>query len=87
MSKSRMIGTGNAGSNYNCNINLNIAGGTKKQGLPFSIGPIANHHAIQNSIGMKRNVIFTMNQLSGVGHTALVTHGFHPRAPYTYGTS
>jgi hypothetical protein len=36
MSKARVIGAGSAGSTiYGCNVNLNTAGGTKKQGLPF----------------------------------------------------
>ena len=36
MSKARVIGACSAGSTiYNCNVNLNTAGGNKKQGLPF----------------------------------------------------
>ncbi len=46
---------------YNCNVNLNTAGGSKKQGLPFSLdSPSINRSAIRNSVGCKRNVIFTI---------------------------
>lgn len=38
MSKARIIGAGNAGSLiYNTNVNLDTAGGTKKQGYPSSV--------------------------------------------------
>jgi len=87
MSKARIIGAGNAGSTiYNCNVNLNTAGGTKKQGLPFSIDtPIINYHAVNHAIGNKRDVIFTMNQLGGIGHTTKVTYGgLRPKDPYKY---
>ena len=45
MSKSRMLGAGNASSTvYGANVNLKTCGGNKKQGLPFSLdGPIINH--------------------------------------------
>jgi len=89
MSKARMMGAGSAGSTiYNSNVNLNTAGGNKKQGLPFSLNdPIINHRSIQiGAVGNKRNFIFTINQLGGVGHTAKVTRGgVKPRAPYIYG--
>ncbi len=87
MSKSRMMGAGGAGStNYNCNVNLNTAGGNKKQGLPFSLdSPSINHRAIQTSVGNKRDVIFTINQLGGIGHTAKkLRGGVKQRAPYIY---
>jgi hypothetical protein len=88
MSKARMMGAGNAGSTvYNSNVNLNTAGGNKKQGLPFSLNdPIINHRSIKiGAVGNKRDVIFTINQLGGVGHTAKVTRGgVKPRAPYIY---
>ena len=39
MSKSRIMGAGTAGSTiHNCNVNLNTAGGSKKQGFPFTLG-------------------------------------------------
>jgi hypothetical protein len=87
MSKSRIIGAGNAGSTiYNCNVNLNTAGGSKKQGLPFSVDtPIINYHAIKRAIGNNRNVIFTINQIGGIGHTAKVTYGgLRPKESYLY---
>jgi hypothetical protein len=88
MSKSRIIGAGSAGSTiYHCNVNLNTAGGTKKQGLPYSLtDPIINHRAIKiRANGSNRNMIFTINQLGGVGHTAVVTRGgLRPKAPYVF---
>lgn len=89
MSKSRIIGAGNAGSTiYNCNVNLNTAGGSKKQGFPFSLDtPTINRHAIRlKATGDKRNFIFTMNQLTGgVGHTKYFRQdGIHPHIPYVF---
>lgn len=88
MSKSRIIGAGIAGSTiYNCNANLNIAGGTKKQGLPFSPNErILNYRAIKiKATGVNRDVIFTMNQIGGIGHTTTVTRGgVRPKAPYVF---
>jgi hypothetical protein len=84
------MGAGSAGSTlYSCNVNLNTAGGNKKQGLPFSLdSPSINHRSIQTSVGNKRNVIFTMNQIGGIGHTAKITlDGVHNREPYVYGES
>ena len=90
MSKARIMGAGSAGSTlYSCNVNLNTAGGNKKQGLPFSLdSPSINNRSIQTSVGNKRNVIFTMNQIGGIGHTAKITlDGVHKREPYVYGES
>jgi hypothetical protein len=88
MSKSRIIGAGTAGSTiYNCNVNLNTAGGTKKQGLPFSLdSPLINHRVIKvGALGNKRNVIFTLNQIGGIGHTTTITNGgVRPKASYIY---
>ncbi len=88
MSKSRIIGAGCAGSTiYHCNVNLNIAGGTKKQGLPFSPNdPLVNRRIVKiRANGANRNMIFTINQLGGVGHTAIVTRGgVRPKAPYVF---
>ena len=84
-----MMGAGNAGSTiYKSNVNLNTAGGNKKQGLPFSLNdPIINHKFIKiAAVGNKRNFIFTTNQLGGIGRVAKVTRGgVRPRAPYMYG--
>jgi hypothetical protein len=89
MSKARIIGAGTAGSTiYHCNVNLNTAGGTKKQGLPFSLDtPTINKHVIRlKATGDKRHFIFTMNQLTGgVGHTKYYRQdGIHPKEPYRY---
>ena len=88
MSKSRIIGAGCAGSTiYHCYANLYSAGGTKKQGLPYSLtDPIINHRPIKiRANGSNRNMIFTINQLGGVGHTAVVTRGgLRPKAPYVF---
>ena len=95
MSKSRIMGAGTAGSTiYNTNVNLNIAGGTKKQGLPFSIdGNHWNHKFIKiKAVGNKRDVIYTMNQLGGVSsssfasssHSYAVGDGIHSKAPFVF---
>ena len=88
MSRSRIIGAGSAGSTiYHCNVNLNTAGGTKKQGLPFSIGNATIVHRPINikAYGTRRDMIFTINQIGGIGHTTTVTRGgLRPRAPYVY---
>ena len=87
MSKCRIIGAGSAGSlAYNTNVNLNTAGGSKKQGFPTTLGdPLINKHEIASrATGLNRNVIFTINQLGGF-HTALLLRGgVHPKAPYIY---
>jgi ribosomal protein S6E (S10) len=88
MSKSRIIGAGIAGSTiYYCNVNLNIAGGTKKQGLPFSPNePVLNRRVIKiRANGVNRKMIFTINQVGGIGHTTTVTRGgLRPKAPYVF---
>jgi len=64
------MGAGFAGSTkYSTNVNINTAGGNKKQGLASTIGldPFANVAIRTNSYGTKRDYIFTMNQLGGVG--------------------
>jgi hypothetical protein len=70
MSKARIMGAGTAGSTlYNTNVNLKTCGGTKKQGLPFSITTATNfahRHIKRKAIGHHRDVVFTMNQLGGV---------------------
>jgi len=90
MSKARIIGAGSAGStNYHCNVNLNTAGGNKKQGLPFSVTTQTYNKpwiAIK-AIGDKRDYIFTMNQIGGVGHVDqrfAQTDGIYNRPPYKY---
>lgn len=95
MSKCRIIGAGNAGSTvYSCNVNLNTAGGNKKQGLPWSVDTqIINYPVIATrAIGNKRNVIFTMNQLGGVSSSSFRSsvHGYaggdgiHNKASYVF---
>lgn len=70
-SRTRMMGAGNAGSTvYNSNVNLDTAGGNKKQGLPpFATAstPWANRAMQIRAVGDKRNYIFPMNQLGGIG--------------------
>lgn len=90
MSKARVIGAGSAGSTiYHCNVNLDTAGGNKKQGLPFSIN--TNYYnkpwIAMKAIGDKRNTIFTINQIGGVGHIGqrfVHPDGIHNRPPYKY---
>lgn len=60
-----------AGTSPYANLNLNTAGGSKKQGLPRSIGLNAwSERAVRtNAWGSynQRRMIFCMNQLGGVG--------------------
>ena len=64
---------GGAGSTvYGVNVNLNTAGGSKKQGLPpftNTSTPWAMRALLikANSTPYQRNTIYSMNQLSGVG--------------------
>ena len=89
MSKARIIGAGSAGSTiYHCNVNLNTAGGTKKQGLPFLLNaPTYNkRHVSIKAVGGNRNTIFNMNQLTGgVGYTTRHPNdGVHQEGSFTY---
>ena len=88
MSKARIIGAGCAGSlGYNTNANGNIAGGTKKQGLPFTLGsPTFNAKYIKlRATGSTRNVIFTINQVGGCNRTCHVQgNGCHRIPPYLF---
>ena len=74
MSKARIMGAGIAGSSiYNTNVNLKICGGTKKQGLPWSLDGIVSfnrRHILIKAVGNKRDVVFTMNQLGGVSSSS-----------------
>jgi len=88
MSKARVIGACSAGSTiYHCNVNLNTAGGNKKQGLPFLLDRRTfQHRAVKiKATGNKRDYIFTMNQLGGVGRVEWYPrHGIRPRETYQY---
>jgi len=88
MSKARIIGAGSAGSlGYNTNVNLNTAGGTKKQGLPFTLGMSRyNLHRVKvAATGNARNVIFMMNQVGGSNRTNhFQGNGVHRRAPFVF---
>jgi len=89
MSKARIIGAGSAGSTiYHCNVNLDTAGGTKKQGFPFLLNsPTCNkHHVALKAVGPNRNTIFNMNQLTGgVGHNKWHrADGIHQKGSYKY---
>jgi len=64
---------GGAGSSkyYNVNVNLNTAGGNKKQGIPPTVG---KDHWADSAIQIRaegtaatRALIIAMNQLGGVG--------------------
>jgi len=70
MSKSRMMGAGNACSSiYSTNPNLNTFGGNKKQGIASRVGldAWANYPIQTNANGIGRTKLFIMNQLGGVG--------------------
>jgi len=88
MSKARVIGAGSAGSTiYHCNVNLNTAGGTKKQGFPFSLDrrTFQDRAVKRRATGDKRNYIFTLNQIGGIGRVGWYPRdGIRPRAPYPY---
>ena len=88
MSKARVIGAGSAGSTiYNCNVNLDTAGGNKKQGLPFQLDRRTfQQRAVKiKATGNKRDYIFTMNQLGGIGRVEWYPHdGIRPKTPYLY---
>ena len=89
MSKARVIGPSSAGSTIlGCNVHLNTAGGTKKQGLPFQLDRRTfQHRAVKRlATGDKRDYIFTMNQIGGIGRVGRYPRdGIRPRAPYKYG--
>ena len=88
MSKCRIIGAGCAGSTvYHCNVNLNTAGGPKKQGSPVSLdSPTVIKPVLGRSKGVRKDFVFTMNQLGGgVGRSPMYNaDGVTKRAPYTY---
>ena len=92
MSKARIIGAGNAGSlGYGANVNLNTAGGTKKQGSPASLGyrPQEIDRVIKTkATGDKRDFIFSMNQIGGIGRGISPYNpsadGIHKQEPYKY---
>ena len=68
MSKSRIMGAGSSGYNYGANKNKPGGGGGKKQGLPPRVGHARNARLINTHAGGdKRNVVFCINQLGGVG--------------------
>ena len=71
MSKSRIMGAGLAGSTqkvYNVNVNQ-IQFGDRLQGLPPTTGKSSNNlrEINQRSFGNKRDFVFCVNQLGGVG--------------------
>jgi hypothetical protein len=90
MSKARVIGAGSAGSTiYHCNVNLNTAGGNKKQGLPFQLDrrTFQNRDVKIKATGDKRDYIFTMNQIGGIGRIGWYPRdGIHYLDPYQYGS-
>lgn len=67
MSKARTMGAGLAGSFIN-GVNINqIQFGHKLQGLASSTGHIQSNNVRSKSYGNKRNVVFNINQLNGLG--------------------
>ena len=88
MSKARVIGACSAGSTiYHCNVNLNTAGGTKKQGTPFQLDrrTFQDRAVKRIATGDKRDYIFTVNQIGGIGRVGRYPRdGIRPRAPYKY---
>jgi hypothetical protein len=68
MSKSRMMGAGNAGSSgYGSNVNARQSGGNALQGLNVSVGRKNNTPTYYRSYGttLNRNMVFSINQLGG----------------------
>jgi hypothetical protein len=59
------MGAGNAGASSYIALNGNNGGGSKKQGLPTSVGRQQNNNG--RSYGTNRDVVFCINQLGGVG--------------------
>jgi hypothetical protein len=87
MSKARIIGAGLAGStNYNTNVNLDTAGGTKKQGYPSAVANIVNNREINTRArGENNDIIFPMNQLQGGVHKPIRNKdGATSFLPYNY---
>ncbi len=97
MSTRSNLSAGLAGSsNSKVNVNLNSAGGNKKQGIPpHSTDNWANRVIQEKSNGTAygRNLIYTENQLGGVGAGRSMfkiggknrPDGVISRAPYSYG--
>lgn len=72
-SRTRMMGAGLASStSYNSNVNINVGGGNKKQGITSRVGldNWANLAVQTYSNGHGRNKVFTMNQLGGVSSSS-----------------
>jgi len=88
MSKARIIGAGLAGSSiHNVNVNLNTAGGSKKQGSPITLGsPVYNMKEInRRATGPNRGVVFPLNQVGGANRTNHFNGGgVHRFEPYVY---
>lgn len=67
MSKSKMMGAGNAcATSYKTNVNLNTYGGNKKQGLPFTVSRLATLKYLR-TYGNDKTLISYTNQLGGIG--------------------
>ena len=71
MTKLKMMGASLAGSSvYKTTINSNTGGGSKLQGLPETTNKpnrFAKQAIKRNAISNKRNHIFCMNQIGGIG--------------------
>ena len=66
MSSRATFSAGNAGASNYINLNGNVGGGDKKQGLRSTIGNLSNLNYL-GTYGDKRDVVFYINQLGGVG--------------------
>jgi hypothetical protein len=95
MSSRSNFSPGGAGSmKSNVNVNLNTAGGNKKQGITSRVTTDAwtNTSIKSDSNGMNRNIVFTQNQLGGVGVGRSMfkgvsngADGSSNKGPYFYG--
>ena len=95
MSSRSNFSPGGAGSmKSNVNVNLNTAGGNKKQGITSRVTTDAwtNSSIQSDSNGMNRNIVFTQNQLGGVGVGRSMfkgvsngADGSSNKGPYFYG--
>ena len=66
MSSRATFSAGNAGASTYINLNGNVGGGDKKQGIRSTIGNLSNLNYL-GTYGDKRGVVFNINQLGGVG--------------------
>jgi len=74
MSRSQStFSAGNAGASTYINLNGNVGGGDKKQGIRSTIGNLSNLNYL-GTYGDKRDVVFNINQIGGVGKGKACLH-------------